>query len=71
LETAKEMRIGRRLVMVVRRGIIGEGKEIIIIIVVRIREGEAVRRNKTASLPVAVCSWVDVKVGGVKEINFK
>jgi hypothetical protein len=39
VETAKEMRIGRGLVMVVRKGIIGEGKEIIIIIiVVRIRE---------------------------------
>jgi hypothetical protein len=42
--------------MVVRRGIIREGREIVIIIVVRIREGEAVRRNKTASLPVTVFS---------------
>jgi hypothetical protein len=71
VDTAKEMRIRRKLVMVIRRGIIGEGREIVIIIVVRIREGEAVRRNKTASLPVTVFSCIQVEVGRVKEINLR
>jgi hypothetical protein len=71
VETAKEMRIGRKLIRVTRRGIIREGREIAIIIVSIIREGEAVRGNKTTGFPVTVLILIQLEVGGVKKINMR
>jgi hypothetical protein len=69
LQIAKKMKVGRKLVKVLRE-IIQEGREIVLVkVIIIIREGEAVRSNKTTSFPVAFLILIQLQVCGVKKIR--